>query len=305
MSLAYLSLGSNLGDKEQNLRRAVEEISKLGQILKVSSFYLTKPYGYYQQPDFLNSALILETSLDPVTLLDKLKEIEERMGRVPTGRWRERVIDIDIIFYDSIILKSDYLTIPHPDLENREFVLKPLWEIAPDFVHPISGKRVEELLENLKNLPFVDSIETEVGNFYFAIKDGKVCQTSFFEIKGRREIDPFLAKLRNALERYFKGEAVNFHEFTLWEDDITPFFKKVYHFLRENVRWGELITYAELAKKVGKPNGARAVGNAMAKNPFPIIVPCHRVIRSDKKLGGFGGGEAWKRYLLKLEGVSF
>ncbi|MDI6850736.1 MAG: MGMT family protein [bacterium] len=110
--------------------------------------------------------------------------------------------------------------------------------------------------------------------------------------------------LKKAFEHYFNGEKIDFSEFELDFERLTPFQKKIYTYLRENVTHGKTITYGKLAEKVGLSGGARAIGNAMAKNPFPIIVPCHRVLKSGNKIGGFGGGIEWKKYLLRLEGVT-
>jgi len=305
MSLVYLSLGSNLGDRKENIERAIKELSKLGKVLKISRFYETKPYGYFDQPDFLNSALLMETELGPEVLLEKLKEIERNMGRKDSGKWRERIIDIDIIFYDDLIVDSPNLKIPHPEMQFREFVLRPLSEIEPQKRHPLLKKSVEELLRELPSIPYVDSIKAPPGEFYIAVLKDKVYETSFRELKGRREKNPLLEKLKRAFERYFNGEKENFSEFELNLERVTPFQRRVYTYLRESVTYGKTITYGELAEKVGIKGGARAIGSAMAKNPFPIIVPCHRVLKSGNQIGGFGGGEEWKKYLLHLEGVTF
>ncbi len=305
MSLTLLSVGSNVGNKKENLERAISEISQVGKVLRVSSYYETKPYGYHEQPDFLNCAVIVETFLEPEKLLIELKRVETVMGREKNDRWRERIIDIDIIFYNSLVLETRDLKIPHADMQYREFVLKPLAEIAPDFIHPIIKKTIRELLEALPYTPFVDFIPTPEGNFYMAALGTKVNRTSFSELKGRRERNEYMVMLKRALQTYFNGERVGFEEFTIDDSHLTDFQKKVYTYLRTHVTWGKTISYGELAQKVGTINAARAVGNAMAKNPFPIIVPCHRVLKRGNKLGGFSGGEHWKKYLLTIEGVTF
>ncbi|MGB9824124.1 MAG: 2-amino-4-hydroxy-6-hydroxymethyldihydropteridine diphosphokinase [Candidatus Hydrothermia bacterium] len=304
MSLVYLSLGSNLGEREQNLNRAINELYKLGKVLAISHFFETKPYGYHNQPDFLNCAVALETSLSPELLLEELKGIEKELGRENKGRWRERIIDIDIIFYDHIVYKSETLVIPHPDMQYREFVLRPLAEIAKDFIHPVLKKSIETLLEELKELPYVDVIQTPVGYFYMAARGNFIVETSFREIKGRKEKHELLQELKSKLQKYFQGEKIDFLEFPLNMQGITSFHQKVYHYLRNFVPWGHVITYGELAERVGCPKGARAIGNAMAHNPFPILIPCHRVLLKGNKIGGFGGGAEWKKYLLRIEGIN-
>lgn len=150
MNLIYLSLGSNLGDREKNLETALSELENEGiVILKKSSIYETAPWGYEKQPEFLNMAMEGLTLLGPYDLLKLIKEIESKMGRKKTIKYGPRVIDIDIIFYNNIILKSKVLTIPHPLMHKREFVLKPLCEIVPDFIHPELKLSVKEMLDNL------------------------------------------------------------------------------------------------------------------------------------------------------------
>ncbi|MEN2994660.1 MAG: 2-amino-4-hydroxy-6-hydroxymethyldihydropteridine diphosphokinase [Thermodesulfovibrio sp.] len=150
MHKVYLLLGSNLGDREKNIEEAINELMLCGVIiLKKSSLYNTAPWGYIDQPEFLNQAVEGLTSLEPLALLREIKKIEKRMGRVETLRYGPRVIDIDIIFYDNIIFESKDLVIPHPLMHKREFVLKPLCEIAPDFIHPKLNLPVKKLLENL------------------------------------------------------------------------------------------------------------------------------------------------------------
>lgn len=150
MNRVYLLLGSNLGDRERNIERALSELERRGiSIVKKSSLHNTSPWGYRKQPDFLNLAVECLTSLEPLNLLRVLKEIERDLGRKSTFRYGPRVIDIDIILYEDIVLKTDELTIPHPMMHLREFVLKPLCEIAPNFVHPELGVTVIELFKRL------------------------------------------------------------------------------------------------------------------------------------------------------------
>lgn len=146
MHKVFLALGSNLGDKSKNINEALERLRDEGiKILKVSSIIETEPYGYKDQDNFLNAVCLVETDLSPHELLDILLKIEKEMGRVRTIRWGPRIIDLDIIFYDDLIISDDRLIIPHPDAHNRIFVMGPLSEIAPDFVHPILNKTVKEI----------------------------------------------------------------------------------------------------------------------------------------------------------------
>ena len=143
----YLVLGSNLGEKLSSLKYAEKRISEsIGGIINRSFYYETEPWGYYQQPVFLNQAIQIETELDPYQLLIQLNSIEKEMGRVRYIKWHERVIDIDILYYHDLVIKSEMLTIPHPEIPNRLFVLAPLNDIAADELHPESGKTQRELL---------------------------------------------------------------------------------------------------------------------------------------------------------------
>lgn len=142
----FLHTGSNLGDRHQHLLNAnrfiVEEI---GEIINASNIYNTKAWGITDQPDFLNQALELQTHLSPQDVLERILAIEKKMGRQREIKWGQRLIDIDILFYDDLIIDTPNLTIPHPYLHYRNFVLKPLVEIAPDFKHPLLEKTVMEL----------------------------------------------------------------------------------------------------------------------------------------------------------------
>lgn len=141
-----IALGSNMGDRRDYLEQAILRMGeKAGTVLKRSEILETKAFGYTDQDDFLNMAVLLRTSLAPYELLDVLHEIENELGRVRTVHWGPRTIDLDIIFYGSLILNDQDLTIPHPDYSNRDFVLKPLLDIVPDFTDPVTGKKISEI----------------------------------------------------------------------------------------------------------------------------------------------------------------
>jgi 2-amino-4-hydroxy-6-hydroxymethyldihydropteridine diphosphokinase len=145
----FLGLGTNLGDKETNLREACRFISEIPEtsLLQKSEMLETAPWGVTDQPSFLNMVVELETNLNPYELLAVLLRIEEKMGRVRTKKWGPRIIDIDIIFYGSMVIHADNLNIPHLYLTERDFVLIPLNEIAPDFRHPVTGVTIKEYLK--------------------------------------------------------------------------------------------------------------------------------------------------------------
>lgn len=145
MTTIYLSLGSNIGNRKQNLEKAITELEKNNvKEIKISSLYETEPVGPKQR-NFYNLVGKFKTNLKPKELLKVLKQIEEKLGRIKTYRWGPRVIDIDILFYGKQIIKSKKLIIPHKEIVNRAFVLIPMNEIAPGFIHPIYHKTIKTI----------------------------------------------------------------------------------------------------------------------------------------------------------------
>lgn len=150
---AYLGIGTNLGDREENLKRAIEEIQRSPKIrkLRVSSLIETPAWGVEDQPDFLNGAIEVETTMKPQELLAFVKDIEKDLGRVESYRWGPRLIDIDILFYGDRLVNREGLLIPHPQIAKRNFVLEPLMDLNPFWIHPVSGKTIEDLYLALKD----------------------------------------------------------------------------------------------------------------------------------------------------------
>jgi len=146
----YLSLGSNLGDRQHNLNMALELLSQRVNVRKVSSTYETEPVGNPDQPLFLNQVVRIQTRLAPLELLTLIQGIEFKLGRIRDKPNAPRSLDIDILFYGDQVIKNRQLVVPHPRIEERAFVLVPLVEIAPKLIHPVSGKTAEKMLAALK-----------------------------------------------------------------------------------------------------------------------------------------------------------
>ena len=150
MSKVWIALGSNMGDGRKNLDEAVENMNKNGvKVEKISTYIETEPYGYTEQDNFVNAVCIAETELSPGELLNTLLGIELEMGRVRLIRWGPRIIDLDILFYEDLIIDEEDLKVPHIEIQKRSFVLEPMDEISPEKVHPVFKKTVHELLLEL------------------------------------------------------------------------------------------------------------------------------------------------------------
>jgi 2-amino-4-hydroxy-6-hydroxymethyldihydropteridine diphosphokinase len=153
MNKVYFGLGTNLGNRKVNLRKAIEMIGEhIGKVLKSSSIYETAPWGFDSEDDFLNMVVLVETTLTPLELMKKIVTIESMLGRERNqDRYSSRIIDIDILLYDDLILNENGLKIPHPLMHERRFVLVPLNELAPELIHPVKGKSIRVLLEDCRD----------------------------------------------------------------------------------------------------------------------------------------------------------
>ncbi len=163
MTVAYIGIGSNVGDRLENLRQALERLDEIMSLESLSATYETAPKYVLDQPPFLNMAVGGDTHLEPLHLLGQLKKFEVEIGRVPTEeRYGPRAIDLDILFYGSDVVNEPGLSIPHPLIAEREFVLRPLADIAPDFQHPILGRSVAEMLSLLDGEPEAQMVSIDV-----------------------------------------------------------------------------------------------------------------------------------------------
>jgi 2-amino-4-hydroxy-6-hydroxymethyldihydropteridine diphosphokinase len=149
--IAYIGIGSNVGDREANCRKAVELLAEAGGIIALSSLYRTEPVGYHEQEDFINAVAAVETDREPGELLQVCRSIEDRLGRKRGLRWGPRTADLDILLYGDQVINQAGLSIPHPRLAVRKFVLAPLAEIAPDAVDPLLHRTAAQLLQELND----------------------------------------------------------------------------------------------------------------------------------------------------------
>jgi len=163
MTLAYIGLGSNLGNREANLNSAIDMLSQKACMVALSSLFLTEPEMYKDQPDFLNSVACVDTNFTALELLKTLNGIEAQMGRERTYAGAPRIIDLDLLFFGKDIISQPGLDVPHPRLHLRAFVLAPMAEIAPDFIHPALHKSVRELLIDLKPGYRIEKWESNTG----------------------------------------------------------------------------------------------------------------------------------------------
>lgn len=154
-TIAYIGIGSNVGDRKANCKKALELLADAGRVIRVSSLYYTEPVGYKEQEDFINAVVSIETDLSARELLDACRAIEGRLGRKHTLRWGPRTIDLDILLYGDQMISQPHLVIPHPLMATRRFVLEPLVEIAPEVMHPVLHRTAEQLLRELKDISTV------------------------------------------------------------------------------------------------------------------------------------------------------
>lgn len=160
MNKVILQLGSNLKKKDCNLKTAIDKIEKkIGVVYKKSKIYISDPWGKINQPKFLNQVIIVKSRLTAEEVLEKIFDIEKRMGRKRKKKWEARIIDIDILFYNNQIINNDSLVIPHPYLHKRKFVLKPLIDIDPEFLHPIYKKKMNNLFMDCTDKNKVEEYE--------------------------------------------------------------------------------------------------------------------------------------------------
>ena len=154
MAKVFIGFGSNIGERENYIKKALKLLEKEGiHIEAISPILETEPYGKKNQPPFLNGVLEARTKIPPIELLRILKKVEKKVGRKKGGKWEPREIDLDLLFYDDLILETEEISVPHKDLHNRIFVLEPLSSLAPNLVHPVLKKTVKELYNELKKKP--------------------------------------------------------------------------------------------------------------------------------------------------------
>ena len=162
METVYLLLGSNLGNREANLRLCLQRLSAMGKITAVSCLYQTKAWGKTDQPDFYNQAVALLTKDSPEKMLNHILALERELGRTRHEKWGSRIIDVDILLFGGKIIESGKLNVPHPQLPSRRFALTPLAEIAPDVIHPVLKKSIADILADCTDPLEVTRLHTEI-----------------------------------------------------------------------------------------------------------------------------------------------
>ena len=183
----YIALGSNLGDRKKNLDRAITYLSYYNiEVVKTSTYIETEPYGVTDQGKFLNAVISVRTRLDPQKLLGVLLTVERAMGRIRREHWGPRIIDLDLLSYEDKIVHTRHLTLPHPEMQKRSFVLEPLREIAPDYIHPVTGKSIDTMLEEL---PLTEELDWLESNARFGVKLGLENTKKLLERLGNPEKD--------------------------------------------------------------------------------------------------------------------
>ena len=162
----YLLLGSNLGDRREKLSEACELISNVaGEIICYSEIYETEAWGQTSQPAFLNQVIEINSELSPWQLLNTLQTIEDKLGRIRREKWAERIIDIDILYYQDLIVSDENLRIPHPEIASRKFTLVPLNDVAKDFINPVLKKSNAQLLVECKDELIVSTVKSPIADF--------------------------------------------------------------------------------------------------------------------------------------------
>ena len=163
--LVYIGLGTNLGDRKENIKNTLSLIKEKYRITSSSNLYSSEPWGYESDTIFFNGVICIETNDDPITIFHFLKNIESKLGRIKTNQknYEDRIIDLDILFYNDEITKNEIITIPHIEIQNRRFVLEPMNEIAPNYIHPILKKTISTLLKECKDQSLLEQIENNLS----------------------------------------------------------------------------------------------------------------------------------------------
>ena len=164
INIVYIGIGTNLGDRAQNINQAIDLIKTKNLIHSISLFYKSEPWGFESNNHFLNCVIKIETEFDPEALFIQLKKIENQLGRIKTNKtnYEDRAIDLDILFYNQLILETPTLTIPHKEISNRRFVLEPMCEIASKFVHPVFNKKMIQLLNECDDKSALEQISMKM-----------------------------------------------------------------------------------------------------------------------------------------------